>query len=68
MSYVDIPVKVLKENIINSRKPKEVTELLKSIAESMKAGEFDFVDNALEKLIGRKLTDLNEFLKNIYSK
>lgn len=68
MSYVDIPVKVLKENIINSRKPKEVTELLKSIAESKKAGKFDFVDNALEKLIGRKLTDLNEFLKNIYSK
>lgn len=68
ISYVDIPVYVLKENIIKSGIPKEVVDLMGSIAESMKAGEFDFVDNVLEKLIGRKPTDLKEFLKNIYSK
>jgi len=48
--------------------PKEVADLMGSIAESMKAGEFDFIDPTLEKLIGRKPTDLKDFLKNVYSK
>jgi NAD(P)H dehydrogenase (quinone) len=68
IKYVDIPVEALKENIINFGMPKEVADLMGSIAESMKAGEFDFVDPTLEKLIGRKPTDLKDFLKNVYSK
>jgi NAD(P)H dehydrogenase (quinone) len=68
IKYVDIPVEALKENIIKFGMPKEVAELMGSIAESMKAGEFDFIDPTLEKLIGRKPTDLKDFLKNVYSK
>lgn len=68
INYVDIPVESLKENIIKFGMPKEVANLMGSIAESMKAGEFDFIDSTLEKLIGRKPTDLKEFLKNVYSK
>jgi len=68
IKYVDIPVEVLKENIIKFGMPKEVADLMGSIAESMKAGEFDFIDPTLEKLIGRKPTDLKDFLKNVYSK
>lgn len=67
IKYVDIPVEVLKENIIKFGIPKEVADLMGSIAESMKAGEFDFIDPTLEKLIGRKPTDLKDFLKNVYS-
>lgn len=67
IKYVDIPVEVLKENIIKFGMPKEVADLMGSIAESMKAGEFDFIDPTLEKLIGRKPTDLKDFLKNVYS-
>jgi NAD(P)H dehydrogenase (quinone) len=67
IKYVDIPVEVLKENIIKFGMPKEVADLMGSIAESMKAGEFDFIDSTLEKLIGRKPTDLKDFLKNVYS-
>jgi NAD(P)H dehydrogenase (quinone) len=48
--------------------PKEVAELMGSIAESMKAGEFDFIDPTLEKLLGRKSVDLKEFLKSVYQK
>lgn len=33
-----------------------------------KLGEFDFIDPTLEKLIGRKPTDLKEFLHNIYKR
>jgi len=68
IKYVDIPVEALKENITKFGMPKEVADLMGSIAESMKAGEFDFVDPTLEKLIGRKPTDLKDFLKNVYSK
>lgn len=68
INYADIPVEVLKENIIKFGMPKEVAELMGSIAESMKAGEFDFIDPTLEKLIGRKPTDLKDFLTNVYSK
>lgn len=68
IKYVDIPVEVLKENIIKFGMPKEVAELMGSIAESMKAGEFDYIDSALENLIGRKPTDLKDFLKNVYTK
>lgn len=68
INYVDIPVEALKENIIKFGMPKEVADLMGSIAESMKAGKFDFIDPTLENLIGRKPTDLKEFLKNIYSK
>jgi NAD(P)H dehydrogenase (quinone) len=68
IKYVDIPVEALKENIMKFGMPKEVADLMGSIAESMKAGEFNFVDPTLEKLIGRKPTDLKDFLKNVYSK
>lgn len=68
IKYVDIPVEALKENIIKFGMPKEVAELMGSIAESMKAGEFDFIDPTLENLIGRKPTDLKDFLKNVYTK
>lgn len=68
IKYVDLPVETLKENIVKMGMPKEVAELMGSIAESMKAGEFDLVDPTLEKLIERKPTDLKDFLKKIYSK
>ena len=58
----------MKENIIKFGMPKEVAELMGSIAESMKAGEFDFIDPTLEKLLGRKSVDLKEFLKGVYQK
>lgn len=68
IKYVDIPVEMLKENIMKSGLPEEVADLMGSIAESMKAGEFDFVDSTLENIIGRKPADLKDFLRNVYSK
>lgn len=68
IKYVDIPVETLKENIIKSGMPKDVAELMGSIAESIKSNEFNFIDTALENLLERKPTDLKDFIKNIYSK
>lgn len=68
IKYVDIPTEVLKTNIIKAGMPNEVAELMVSIAESMKAGEFDYCDPALENLLGRKPVDLKEFLHSVYSK
>ena len=68
IKYVDIPVEALKENIVKAGMPNEIAELMASIAESMKAGEFDFIDPTLEKLLGRKPVDLKDFLLNVYKK
>lgn len=67
IKYVDLPVETLKENIVKLGMPERVAELMSSIAESMKAGEFDFIDPALENLLGRKPVSLEKFLKQKYS-
>jgi NAD(P)H dehydrogenase (quinone) len=68
IKYVDVPTEVLKENIIKAGLPNDVAELMASIADSMKVGEFDYSDPTLENLLGRKPVDLKEFLKGVYSK
>lgn len=68
IKYTDVPIEALKENIVKAGMPNEVAELMASIAESMKVGEFDYCDTALEKLLGRKPVDLKEFLKGVYQK
>lgn len=68
IKYVDIPSDTLKENIIKAGMPEEVADMMSGIADSMRAGDFDFNDPALENLIGRKPADLKEFLTGVYSK
>jgi len=68
IKYTDVPIEALKENIVKAGMPNEVAELMASIAESMKVGEFDYCDTALEKLLGRKPVDLKAFLKSVYQK
>ncbi|PKL87519.1 MAG: NAD(P)-dependent oxidoreductase [Ignavibacteriae bacterium HGW-Ignavibacteriae-2] len=68
IKYVDIPSDTLKENIIKAGMPEEVADMMSGIADSMRAGDFDFTDPALENLIGRKPADLKEFLTGVYSK
>jgi len=67
IKYVDIPTKALKENIIKAGMPNEIAEFMAGIAESMKAGEFDYCDLTLENLIGRKPITLKEYLKSVYT-
>jgi NAD(P)H dehydrogenase (quinone) len=68
IKYVDVPVQVLKENIVKAGMPNEAAEMMAGIADSMKVGEFSFTESTLENLLGRKPVDLKEFLQSIYAK
>ncbi|MCX7798025.1 MAG: SDR family oxidoreductase [Melioribacter sp.] len=67
IEYIDIPVKTLKDNLSKLGMPYEIVDLMGSVAESIREGEFNYIGTELEKLIGRRPTDLKDFLKNFYS-
>lgn len=47
--------------------PDEIIGMAAMFGEGIKQGEFDFPDNTLEKLIGRKPESLSDFFKKVYS-
>ncbi len=67
IQYVEIPLEDLKNGMLQQGLPEDVTGMMISIAETMKAGEFDYADDTLETLIGHKPLDLKDFLKTVYS-
>lgn len=67
VNYVDIPLEDLKNGMLQHGLPEDVTKMMISIAETMKAGEFDYADDTLETLIGHKPLDLKDFLRNVYA-
>lgn len=67
IQYTEIPLEDLKNGMLQHGVPEDVTGMMISIAETMKAGEFDYADDTLETLIGRKPLDLKDFLKAVYS-
>ncbi|AFL85302.1 MULTISPECIES: SDR family oxidoreductase [Cyclobacteriaceae] len=66
VNYVDIPLEDLKKGMLQHGLPENVTGMMASIAETMKAGEFDYADDTLKKLIGHPPLDLKDFLKSVY--
>lgn len=67
VAYIDIPLEDLNKGMLQHGLPADVAEMMTSIAASMKAGEFDYTDDTLEKLIEHKPLDLKDFLANVYS-
>ena len=67
IQYVEIPLEDLKNGMLQHGLPEDVAVMMTSIAETMKAGEFDYADDTLETLIGHKPLDLKDFLKTVYS-
>ncbi len=65
VNHTDISDKVFREELISYQIPFEVVDLLVSMANGIKAGEFSYIDNSLEKLLGRKPLDLNEYIKDL---
>lgn len=66
VKYIEILLEDLKKGMLQHGLPVDLAEMMTSIAETMKAGEFDFEDNTLKKLIGHDPLDLKDFLKSIY--
>jgi NAD(P)H dehydrogenase (quinone) len=67
ITYTDIPVASLVENIIKAGVPEGYAKMLGTIADAVNAGELDVESHDLEYLIGRKPVDIGEFLKGVYS-
>ncbi|MDR7130856.1 NAD(P)H dehydrogenase (quinone) [Algoriphagus sp. 4150] len=65
MKHIDIADTIFKEELIGCQMPMEVVDLLVSMANGIKAGEFSFVDNTLGKLLGRTPSGLSEYVKNL---
>ena len=65
INHADISDEVFREELISYQMPLEVMDLLVSMANGIKAGEFSLIENTLEKLLGRKSLSLNEYIKNL---
>lgn len=65
IQHIDIVGTDFKEELISYQIPVEVADLLVSMANGIKTGEFSYIDNTLEKLLGRKPLVLNEFIKGL---
>ncbi|SFB86374.1 NAD(P)H dehydrogenase (quinone) [Parapedobacter composti] len=65
INHADISDEVFREELISYQMPVEVVDLLVSMANGIKVGEFSHVDSTLEKLLGRKSLDLNEYVKEL---
>ncbi len=65
INHTDVSDMDFREELISYQMPVEVVDLLVSMANGIKAGEFSLIENTLEKLLGRKSLNLNEYVKNL---
>lgn len=63
MKHIDIADTIFREELISYQIPVEVADLLVSMANGIKSGEFSYIDNTLKKLLGRKPLELSEYIK-----
>ena len=66
IKYVSPTVEEYTQTVTNAGIPVEVVGIFASFATAQAKGELDLVRNDFEKLLGRKPTSLNDFLKNVY--
>ncbi len=65
MKHIDIADTSLREELISYHVPIQVADLLVSMANGIKAGEFSLTENTLEKLLGRPPLSLSEHIKSL---
>lgn len=65
IQHIDIADTDFKEELMSYQMPVEVADLLVSMANGIKTGEFSYIDNTLEKLLGRKPLSLSEYVKSL---
>ena len=67
IQYTDIPLAALKKGMLDHGLTEDIAEMMTSIANAMKSGEFNYTSGNLESLIGHKPLELEDFLKHSYS-
>ena len=64
-SYTDIPASAFRDELVKLDMPPIAVDFYISMADSVKAGEFAHVDNALEGLLQRKRVVLKDYVRNL---
>lgn len=65
INHTDIPETVFRQELTSYQIPGEVVDLLVSMANAIKSGEFAHVDNTLETLLNRKPLALADYIKSL---
>lgn len=65
VNHINISDATFREDLIAYQLPMQVVDLLVSMANGIKTGEFSHTENTLEKLLGRKPLSLNAYLKGM---
>ncbi|MDL5511167.1 SDR family oxidoreductase [Arenibacter sp. M-2] len=65
IQHIDIADTDFKEELMSYQMPVEVADLLVSMANGIKAGEFSFTSDSLEKLLGRKPISLSKYVRSL---
>jgi NAD(P)H dehydrogenase (quinone) len=68
VSYTDAPKDVFVDILSKAGVPPVYIGVITGFAEAIKLGEFDLPGNELEQLLGRKVTPLETYLKQLYAK
>lgn len=66
VEYVDIPLEAMKAELEKNQTPAETIGIISGIANAVKYNELNNPSPDLERLLGRKLIALREFLKQTY--
>lgn len=62
INHTDISEKVFKDGLTSFQLPVDIVDLLVSMANGIKSGEFSYVDKALEELLDRKPLSLADYI------
>ncbi|WP_343702769.1 SDR family oxidoreductase [Chitinophaga sp.] len=64
-TYTDIPADAFREELVKLEMPPVAVDFYLSMADSVKEGEFEHVDGALEHLLGRKPVRLEDYMRSL---
>ena len=67
VNYTNPSQEIYKQEMTKAGVPLQAIAVVSAFSEGIKQGEFDFPDNTMKRILGRKLTEIKEFLKEAYS-
>lgn len=63
ITYTDVPLEIVKENLARAGVPKVQIESAVAVADAIQRGYLNYTDNSLADLLGHKPVDLVEYIK-----
>ena len=66
--YLPLSRREYRQSLLKSGLPENAVAMSMVIADSIAAGEFDYTDKALEKLIGRQPLDVKNYIADLFKR